>query len=198
MNNKGFTIIELLTSVALFLVITSIASGGFIRALRSQRALFELLSANSNSSLTIEQMTREIRTGYNFCTAGFQCADATDLNGGLNGIEARSVTFINESNQIITYDVSDGAIRRKVGLAAVPQKVTAENVNISNLRFIIQNKATDVSAEPSPDGQTRVTILFSASGRGRDVEAIVFHFQTTVSPRQLDDLQTTQLSVPTP
>ncbi len=190
--------IELIIAVSIFIVVTTISAGGFIRALRSQRSVFALISANSNSSLTIEQMTREIRTGFNFCTAGFLCENETAFaQGGISGVKTDSLTFINERNEIITYDVRENAIRRKVGLAAVPNKITANNVNISNLEFILQGKTTDVGDDGgtnpgagAADGQTRVTILFTAGGVGRDVENISFDFQTTVSPRALDTFET--------
>ena len=66
---KGFTLVELLITVGLFTVIVTIAVGGFINAIRTQRQVSSLISAQSNVSLALEQMTRAIRTGYLFCHA---------------------------------------------------------------------------------------------------------------------------------
>lgn len=64
---KGFTLIELIVTVALFAIIITIAVGGFTNAIRTQRQVSALISAQSNVSLALEQMSREIRTGYLFC-----------------------------------------------------------------------------------------------------------------------------------
>jgi prepilin-type N-terminal cleavage/methylation domain-containing protein len=66
-NKKGFTLIELLVSIGIFSIVVAIATGGFVNSLRTQRQVSSLISAQSNASLVLEQMAREIRTGYLFC-----------------------------------------------------------------------------------------------------------------------------------
>ncbi|MBI2075117.1 MAG: prepilin-type N-terminal cleavage/methylation domain-containing protein, partial [Candidatus Harrisonbacteria bacterium] len=68
--SKGFTIVELLVAVGLFLIVLAIASGAFVQALRSQRATLRLMAANDAASSALEQMTREIRVGDDFALAG--------------------------------------------------------------------------------------------------------------------------------
>ena len=58
---------ELLVAIALFSILVSIASGGFVRALRSEREVSAMMSAESNVGIALEEMTREMRTGYLFC-----------------------------------------------------------------------------------------------------------------------------------
>lgn len=68
-NRKGFTLVELLVAMGIFTIVISIATGGFISSLRTQRQVASLISAQSNASLVLEQMAREIRTGFLFCHA---------------------------------------------------------------------------------------------------------------------------------
>ena len=63
----GFTLVELLVTIALFSIIVSIAAGGFVRALRSEREVSAMILSESNVSIALEEMTREMRTGYLFC-----------------------------------------------------------------------------------------------------------------------------------
>ncbi len=79
---KGFTLVELLITVALFTIIIAIAVGTFTNALRTQRQVSSLISAESNVSLSLEQMARDIRTGYLFCNTPGN-TDVTD-GGGTN------------------------------------------------------------------------------------------------------------------
>lgn len=65
--SSGFTLIELLIAIALFSIVVEIAASGFVNALRTQRQISSLISAESNVTLVLEQMSREVRTGYLFC-----------------------------------------------------------------------------------------------------------------------------------
>ena len=66
-HTKGFTLVELLVAMALFSILMAIAAGGFVRALRSEREVSAMMAAESNVKLALEQMAREMRTGYLFC-----------------------------------------------------------------------------------------------------------------------------------
>lgn len=66
-SRSGFTLIELLITIGLFTIIVAIAVGGFTNALRTQRQVSSLIATQSNVSLALEQITREMRTGYLFC-----------------------------------------------------------------------------------------------------------------------------------
>jgi len=65
---RGFTLIELIVAFGIFAILVTIASGSFVRSLRIQRVSLQLMAVNDNMAITLEQMTREMRTGYNFCT----------------------------------------------------------------------------------------------------------------------------------
>lgn len=112
-SQKGFTMIELLVAMSLFVVVISIASGIFVNSLRTQKALVDLLAVNDNASLVIEQMAREIRVGSAFSGGG------TVLN------------FISAFGESVSYSLSDGAILRKL------QPITGSNVKVENLQFLL-------------------------------------------------------------
>jgi prepilin-type N-terminal cleavage/methylation domain-containing protein len=76
-NKKGFTLVEVLVAMGIFAIVVAIATGGFVSSLRTQRQVASLISAQSNASLVLEQIAREVRTGFLFCH------DA-DNNTGLN------------------------------------------------------------------------------------------------------------------
>ena len=57
---------ELVVAMTLFIIVVSIATGAFIHALKDQRDIRRLTSANSNISQALEIMAREVRTGENF------------------------------------------------------------------------------------------------------------------------------------
>ena len=79
MKKSGFTLIELLVAIALFSIVVTIASSGFVNALRTQRQVASLISTESNVTLVLEQIAREVRTGYLFCHD--YNVNNTDANG---------------------------------------------------------------------------------------------------------------------
>jgi prepilin-type N-terminal cleavage/methylation domain-containing protein len=168
-SRKGFTLVEFLVAMTLFSIIVSIAVGGFVRALRTQQQLVGLISANSNISLTMEQMSRELRTGDSF-----DCDPSSPPN-------CPSVNFINSSGQAITYrlNAADQTIER--GVNGVFQAITAGNIQVTsfgiNMRF---NEVCPPDCYPA-----RMTILISISPKTAGVETTEIHLQTTVSARNL-------------
>ena len=161
-RRAGFTLVELLVAMTLFSVVIAVATGGFIRALRTQRQLVSFASANSNLSLVLEQMAREIRVGRDF-----QQGSETSL-GFTNG-RGEAVTY--------AYDRDAEAIERTVGEGR-PQPLTSENVAIKDLRFLLQFPGED--AYPA-----RVTVDAAVSPREIGVSSAVVHIQTTVSARNI-------------
>jgi len=158
-HNKGFTVIELLISMSLFLVLVGIATGGFLTALRSQRAITSLIEANDSVSLTMEQMTREIRNSRDF---------------GISDSNSR-LTFINQYGQSINYFFDGNAIERN------GQKITADNVNITKFNIVLSGTTYSEVRQP------RITIALSVGIKNKYLELSI-PIQTTISPRMIPTL----------
>lgn len=167
---KGFTVIELMVAMSMFLILIGVAAGTFLETLRTQRIITELSAANDNATQAIEQLSREIRTGYNFQTSN-----------------ADMLEFVNYKNEVVTYrlgnsdsdSVSCGQTVGAVGCllkstdGGTPVAITAPEVKVK--RFSIIVSGTDVLDTAQP----RVTLVMSIAGpRGIDV-----NLQTTVSAR---------------
>jgi type II secretory pathway pseudopilin PulG len=167
-ENNGFTLIEVLVAIASFIVIISIVVGGFAGALRSQRQAITLLNANYNSSLVLEQIAREIRTGTNFC-----------INQTTPCSESQLV-FTNAYDQKVIYRLNNFGIEKSVNSDTAFKKITADDVVVDYLKFIL-------SGENPQDGkQPRITILVGIRSRESGVSGSVVNLQTTISPRFLD------------
>jgi len=63
---QGFTLVELLVAITIFVVVMAIASNLFIGALRAQKSVVDLIAVNDNISLALERIGREIRVGNSF------------------------------------------------------------------------------------------------------------------------------------
>lgn len=148
--------VELIISMSIFVVMVTVATGGFVQALRSQRGLNDVMAVTNNAGLVIEQMAREIRTGYNFQPLNERCSER--------------IAFVGRNNQPIEYRLSDGVILRN------NQPLTAPNVSIKKLCFLITKVKT---YDP-----WRVTLAMEAGSGNPRVNTTV-DIQTTMSPRLL-------------
>ncbi|MDD5760657.1 MAG: prepilin-type N-terminal cleavage/methylation domain-containing protein [Candidatus Pacebacteria bacterium] len=65
-KNKGFTLVEVLVSVGLFVMIIVAISQIYIAVLRSEQTAYALLNSENNIRDNLEFMARSIRMGRNF------------------------------------------------------------------------------------------------------------------------------------
>mgnify|MGYP001560163788 FL=1 len=160
---------EMLISLAVFGMLMAVASGAFIRGLRSQRAIVSLIAANDNLSIALEQMIREIRTGYEFSTT------TPDELG-----------FINAENSLVRYRLDTGAIERGIeDLSQGPgvfvyRRITGDNVIIT--RFNIGLFGHTFGDEFPP----RITLSVSISPNNPYLSSFSVDIQSTVSARFID------------
>lgn len=172
---RGFALVDLLVSIGIFSAVASIATGGFVTAMRTQRQAAALIAANTNVALALEQIAREIRTGFLFCRPG-----TTDCPNYPNEID-----FVNAKGEQVDYRLAaDGTIEKgvtdPVTGAKIFSKVTGSNAKIEYLNFV-------VSGNLGGDGlQPRITISVGVSAKALGVSGNVINLQTTVSARQLD------------
>ncbi len=159
----GFTLPEVLISVGLFSIIIAITSSVFLISLRSQRHIIAAINANDNLSFALEVMARDIRTGTMFFSP---------LN--------EEISFLNYRNRGTIYRLNNETIEKSVGGGSF-NALTSNNIRITKLNFIL-------SGEKRYDGQqTRVTVIMRAISRFGNQE-IIKDVQTTISPRNLEDI----------
>lgn len=147
---KGFTIVEFLVSVTIFVIIMGIAVGGFSKALHTQHEVEGLLSAQSNAALTLEQMAREMRTGYLFCDASNtaylssnQNADPSQWGDASCGCASSAgepwtcsaLSFYNANGEPVTYTVSGGSIVRTDN--GNQSLLTGASTHVDNMNFTL-------------------------------------------------------------
>lgn len=81
-NQAGFTLIEMIVSLAIFSISVTITIGALLVLIASNQKLQGEQSVMTNLAFAMDSMTREIRTGTNY-----YCDEATDYNqGGPNNI----------------------------------------------------------------------------------------------------------------
>ncbi len=158
-NLSGFTLVETLIALGVFAIVTTIAVGGFVSALKGHRHALAIMAANSNISSAMEQMSREIRTGSAYAIGG-NCS---------------SLTFNNAQNEDVVYNLdSVGNFITRTVLGS-EEKITDNNVIVSTLCFTV--------FKPDINHPPRIIINISIKPKVEGVDTSAINFQTTISSR---------------
>lgn len=159
-KREGFTLVELLVSVGLFGIVIGLVTGIFTNALRSQRALVALMAVNDNVELALEQMAREVRTGFSFTVSNPNRVDFTNARG----------------QQVAYYwDVDDALLLREED--GTPAPLTGSNVRITALQFLLNPAGGGATFPP------RITLTIEAAPRLQSVKDIKTRLQISITPR---------------
>ena len=165
-RNNGYTLVELLVSIAIFSVVITVAVSGLTRALKTHRQSSATISANNNTAVILEQIIREVRTGSNVATNnGASCPAPAFLPCEL--------IFSNAKNQAIVYRQVGNSIEKIIDLNP-PSKITDNDVSVGNVIF------QQINFGSYPD-RIRISISINPTESGVDQSPI--NLQSTVSLR---------------
>jgi prepilin-type N-terminal cleavage/methylation domain-containing protein len=192
---RGFTLVEVLVSTAIFTIVMVIALGALLAMVESDRKAQTIKTVINNLNFALDSMSRTIRTGENYACG----SDTTDCR--LN--PSRYFSFINADRENVAYCVptSGGSIMRQETTGSLSTScstaggflpVTSEEVIIEKLSFYLVGVGSGDTIQP------KVTILVSGyvkTGKGESSLAAckvagskcsIFNLQTSVTQRIYD------------
>lgn len=169
LKNKqhGTTLVEVLIAIGIFSIFLAVAIGGFIQALSNQRIALKLMASTDNMSMTLEQISREVRVGKTFesIPSGFQFQKYVE-----GSFDPR----------LYKYELSDSKIKRTIsnldGSNESYDYITADNVFVSYFGSLLDN-----------NGQPKVTLVVGITARDKSLE-ITNYIQSTISSRLITSL----------
>lgn len=164
-KNSGFSIVELLVAMGLFVIVISVTVNIFIRAVKAQKTALLLIEANDNLASAIDQMTLEARWGTNFKNA------VCDLKS-----TAESLEFINSNGQEVKYYLANGALFKEIKSEKSLQ-IIADSIEIK--RFAVSVSDCFGGGKYPP----RIFVRISVAAKGEVLKDIPIDIQTTISSR---------------
>lgn len=187
MMKKGFTLIEIMTAVSVFAVITTISMGSILTVFDVNRKSESIKTVMDNLNLALESMAREMRFGTNYiCDPLLPMLDTITApdpcqSGGT------SVAFLaTDGVTKIVYRQTGSGVgiekSRDGGQSFVP--VTAPELTIQDIKFFVIGALPSVS-EGSPL-QPKVLIRIRGVAGSKEGTKTSFTIQTLVSQRKLD------------
>ena len=211
-QTAGFTIIEMIVSLAVFAFVITIAVGALLMLVAASRQLQGEQSVMTNLSFALDAMTREIRTGsFYYCDARSSKASGTifddntsldtlgdtyqDCSNGnpsaslnkLHGLAFKeggdSISGLNE--RILYYfDKDEGKIFRRVG-SRPAESIVSSGIFIRDAQFFVTGSKKSSIGGGGISDQPAVTVFIEAA-ESNDANAKPYYLQTTVTQRTLD------------
>lgn len=202
---KGFTLVEMIVAIGLFTTVLFISSSAFLSVLNADRKSRATRIAMDNLNLSLEDMSRRIKTGKDYSCGGAggvlftaDCPPAapegdkfafTDQDGTTRivykrGVGASPVTTGNVASGCGSsiYTPSQGCIiRDKNGIAL---RVTGPEIDITDLQFVVKGSTVWAPGGGGDTTQPYVAILVGGTTIGKISTG--FKMQTTVTQRAYD------------
>lgn len=187
----GFTLIEMLVSVALFSVVMLISVGSLIAMAEATRKAETIKSVLNNLNFALDSMSRVTRTGYSY-----HCTDAPGNTYGAMGdpsnpqncgtygssylaLEASQGNPNSSADQVI-FRLNNGRVEGSDDSGATFLPLTAPEVVIQSLRFY-------VTGAPTGDGlQPRAVVTLSGYIQVTPTTQTALQLQTTLTQRLHD------------
>ena len=180
---RGFTLIEMLVSVAVFSMVMLVGTSALLTLVSQNQRAQSLNSVITDLNFTLESMARTIRTGYQY---GCNFSAGSDCPSGSNRFQM--VTLIDDDEYRVLYRFREvgerGFIERRLiplgsGTAQNWTEITSTNVDIEEFDFFV------FGANNSDQFQPRVMIALSGTADSGE-ETSEFAIQTTVTQRLID------------
>ncbi len=166
MNNKGFTLIEMVVAVAVFSLVIGASSGLFVSSLRAQRQSLATREVLDQTSYIMEYMSRALRMAKKDITG--TCTGTAKLN---YQFENQCIKFINYKDECQRFCLVGTRLRNEEG-----NYLTSANLNIKSFNVNL------VGQDQTDTLQPKITIFLDIEGR----EQSNIKIQTTISQRNLD------------
>jgi type II secretory pathway pseudopilin PulG len=188
MKKGGFTIIELMVSIALFTATFIAISSSFISIVDAYRKIMAERVNVDNLSTAVESMVRGLKTGTNFhCGSGGNIGEAQACPGGDTylAFEKAKGNPTDDTDQIV-YRLMTGRLERSDdgGANFYPVTDVPSVITISNLKFYVVGS---VGLTNGDTVQPKAVIVMSGTVGTGVKKSSTFSIQTTITQRLLDD-----------
>ncbi len=171
-SEKGFTLIEMIVSIAIFSIVVVMALGALLVIIEANSKSKSVKLVVNNLNMALESMSRELRVGYDYnCASSF---------GGDCSSGGSTIYFKTKDGDDAYYKFSGNTLKRKIDeIDSAEVSLIGSDVFIEDLTFYVEG--TGVGDEEQP------RILVTLKGLSEEgTETTEFNIQTTISQRQIE------------
>lgn len=168
MQNKGFTLIEMVVSVAIFTLLVGATASVFLSSIKNQKQGLATQEVLDQTSYLMEYMSRSLRMAKKDMAGN--CVGTAKLNFAFEG---QCLKFLNYNGNCQQFCLDGTRLKDENG-----NYLTSANLQVSNFSVVLSGQ----TQPPADYLQPRVTISLNIGGQ----EQMSIKIQTTVSQRNLD------------
>lgn len=192
---RGFTLVEMLVSVALFSVVLVVALGALIALSTAARKAEAINSAVNNLGAAVESMTRTLRTGTTYdCGASSSGVSPVPTNCS----KGTSIAFIAADGTTVAYCLGGGTTCSTTGTALLRSinggawlPITTPEVNVNNFTLLVTGACSNSGlgencSSPTDTIQPKVMLVISGTVQITATQNTAFHIETSVTQRVYD------------
>ncbi|MEX0935033.1 MAG: type II secretion system protein [Candidatus Paceibacterota bacterium] len=163
-NKRGYTLIELLVSLGIFMIVMTVAMGSLFTIISANKRARALQLSFDNLHFAIDEMSRDVRTGNDYVFSG----SGNDCNSSF------VFSFSNSSDTAISYRCDSGRVQKRIGGGSYVD-ITAPEITVTS--FHVYDRSTS---------QPRAVIVIGGEVEAENGVVSDFNLQTTISQRKLD------------
>ena len=183
-GQEGFTLIEIMVSVAIFAIVMTISMGAIFTIINNDKKAQAIKSVMNNLDSAIEDMTRTIKTGSEYATSGscpgLQVDESNSLKVGNAVVDVGS-----SSAAPVVYSLVNNQIWKTTGNSGDPDyssyTVTAPEVTIERMCFYVSGNNLE-----GPDNEQPEVLMIIEGYAGSGQTQTHFNLQSSISQRLLD------------
>ena len=183
-NLGGYSIIETLVAMSIFITVSTVAIGAFLDATEAQRIVVFEQTISENVNFAMEFMSRQMRTAIQS-----NDADCLALGDTFGSSGPGIVKFMNTDGQCIEFRVQTGKLLYTSD-ATVPPGSREYIELISSGLVQLDDFDIEISGHTASDtAQPRATLVLTVSGVPQslsDPQDITLTIQTTVTTRIIE------------
>ena len=179
-DKGGFTLVEMLVSLALFTIVLTIALGALLMVIKANQQAKAIKLVVNNLNLSLEGISRELRVGTNICRDRGLSGNA--CNTPSSGFSDRIFYTTDQNEPFASYRVNNGRILwcpQDCDTLSDYLPLTGTDVTVEDLRFYVRGSGSGDGMQPM--------VLVSMNGYTTvNDQRIDLDIQTTVSQRKLE------------
>ena len=179
-HNKGFTLLEMIVSIAIFTVVALVAVGALLKVVDANKKAQSLKTSINNLNFALDSISREMRVGSNYqCTEGL--CNGQPENSWAITFESSKPSNISGFNLIFGYKFENGTLKK------AEEKTHGDTLNyLPLISSDIKLDTATIRLVKGNDVQSYAQFHFKGSAGVKEKTKTYFDLQTTVSQRLED------------
>jgi len=172
---KGFTLVELVVSMAIFLTVMVAIIELFAAGIKAQKKSLALQTLSDSTSYAVEYMSRTIRMAKKDLAGTYI---STGCNFEPSDSKANYIKFLDYNKNYQEFILENGQIKERKDPTSIFTALTSDNFQVNKLVFSVSGACQE------DQFQSRVTIIMEI--QTKEIEPQTLNIQTTISQRDLD------------